>query len=209
MAGRQVRRSIVTVLAAAVVLGLGGMLSAATYHIDWDKGDDGNDGSAANPWKAPWFSSGKESPVAAGDTVIIHAKRDGSAYFNDNKPVITAHTPKTLWKAAPGEPVRLSLTSEWGKSYWEEAKKGGTTVSVGADHVTVHGFHIWGSLYVGTKGDDAIIEDCDLSGGPDFQGFPAVLRTSPCSVLCRWFARARPRFSRGFLEARPAGSRKA
>ncbi|MBE3100519.1 MAG: right-handed parallel beta-helix repeat-containing protein [Acidobacteria bacterium] len=161
--------------ALVFLLAVAGPGRAATCHVDWDKGEDvAGAGTVAKPWKSPWYA---DKQIQPGDTVIVHARRDGGAYFNGNQPVIGAQTPKTVWKAAPGEVVRLSLTREWGKSRWEEAKKGGTTVSVGADHVTVDGFHIWGSLYVGTKGDDVLIENCDLSGGPDFQGFPAVLRT--------------------------------
>jgi len=168
--------ALFTLLFLTVAVGAAGSAIAATYHVDWDTGQDApGRGSEQNPWKTPWYAAGQVGP---GDTVIIHAKDDGSVYFNDGKPVLPLGTPNTTWKAARGEKVWLSLTNDRTTSYWKANGKGGTTVSIHADHVTLDGFYVWGSVSVSHQGDGALIVNCDLSGGPDYQGFPAALRLS-------------------------------
>ena len=55
-----------------VLLAASSVSLAATYHVDWDTGNDAHDGSQAKPWKTPWCASGKDSPVAKpGDAYRI------------------------------------------------------------------------------------------------------------------------------------------
>lgn len=136
----------------AIVLGIAGALSAATYHVDWDKGDDGNDGSQARPWKTPWIASGKDK-LRPGDTVVVHAKRDGSAYANGDKAlVIRMGTARVTWKAAEGETVKLAAGSGWGDTASPPGSK--VTVGLGSDDCVLDGFHIWGCVYL--HGDIAL-----------------------------------------------------
>ena len=151
---------------------------AAVYHVDWDRGDDSSVGSVEAPWKSPWHASTR---LHAGDTVVIHARDDGRPYHRPGcqGAVIEANDADTLWVAAEGEEVKLSSTPEFGIAPWEYCDgKGSTTVYVDAPRTRIDGFHIWGSVLFNKDADGSIIENCDLSGGGDYQGFPAVIRTT-------------------------------
>ncbi len=53
---------------------------------------------------------------------------------------------------------------------------GSDTVLIEAEGVTFSGFNVWGSVHVASTADNVLIENCDLSGGNDFEGSPSVLR---------------------------------
>ena len=146
-----------------------------TCHVDWDKGsDETGDGSAGKPWKTPWHAAGQ---AQGGATIIVHARSDGKPYYNGGQPVLKAIVPDLRWQAAKGEIVRISTTKEWGQNPYEAYPRASTVV-VGEANAVIHGFGVWGSILVGARGDRCTIKGCDLSGGGDYQGFPAMIRTT-------------------------------
>lgn len=173
------RQLFLTLLVCATLgCSLSPTAEAATYHVDWDRGDDAADGSEASPWKSPWHASER---VIDGDTVIVHARDDGRPYHRPGckGAAIEVNAADTRWLAAPGEEVKLSSTPEFGTAPWDYCdQKGSTTVYVDGPRTIIDGFTIWGSVLFNKDADDSIIENCDLSGGGDYQGFPAVIRTT-------------------------------
>ncbi|MEK9154507.1 MAG: LamG-like jellyroll fold domain-containing protein [Patescibacteria group bacterium] len=150
-------------------------VQAATYHVDYDNGSDTNNGSASTPWKTPWYAGTR---VVPGDTVIVHARAGGAVYTSGTTAAaIQATVANTTWKAAPGEVVWISSTNNHSSNVYNTCGFC-KTISIGAANVTIDGFYVWGNIHVGAGGDNSIIQNNDLSGGGDYQGFPAVIRTT-------------------------------
>ena len=168
---------LITLSSIVIFLAMAGISNsqAATYYVNWDNGSDvTGDGSAGKPWKTPWHA---DDHIVQGDTVIIYPKRDGSVYYNNGSSVIDAHTSNTTWKAASGTPVWLSVTNDHSSNPYQTCPFC-TTISIDAPGITIDGFYVWGSILINYRGDNATIQNCDLSGGGDYQGFPAVIRTT-------------------------------
>lgn len=147
---------------------------ATTYHVDGDNGNNNNSGlSASSAWRDPWVA---DTRISSGDTVIIHEKSGGNGiYHNGCNSVISVDTPNSTWVAAPGELVRISQTGDFSTAPYSQCPRT-VTIGIGAPNVTIDGFYVWGSIEIAQSGDGAVIQNCDLSGGGDSQGFPVVVR---------------------------------
>jgi len=155
-----------------VISCLSSAANAATYHVDWDDGNDSTgNGSAGNPWKTPWFG---DDQLSSGDTLIIHEKDDGSPYNNGTSPVIESITSNVTIQAATGEGPKISITSTFGDTTWPGG--GLWVIQIGIADVTLDGFTIWGQVHVNTSGSGAQIINNDISGGVGGRdNFPSVI----------------------------------
>jgi len=95
----------------------------------------------------------------SGDSVIVYAKNDASAYNNGTNPVLTAPA-GTIWKAAAGESPKFSITSAFGNC--DNGIPQWKNVVVLISNSTLDGFYVWGQI---APGNYSTIKNCDVSGG--------------------------------------------
>ena len=172
---------LVLVFESAKVFGA----TPATYYVDWDTGTDclpPTCGVQSNPWKTPMYA---DDQLVSGDIVIVGARSTGGTdvYSNACATVLDAKTANTTWKAASGEVVWFSSTTDHSSNIWSTCgpgtgNNGYVAVHLSAANITFDGFYVWGMINLTATADSAIIQNCDLSGGGTYQGFPAVIRTS-------------------------------